>query len=74
MKKIKSALISVFYKNGLDEIVKEPLGGAHSERDETFKTVAATILKHYQVLKNLSPKDLVKERMDKYAAMGEFES
>ncbi len=23
MKKIKSALISVFYKNGLDEIVKE---------------------------------------------------
>ena len=58
----------------IDEIVKEPLGGAHSERDETFKTVAATILKHYQVLKNLSPKDLVKERMDKYAAMGEFES
>ena len=57
----------------IDEIVKEPLGGAHSERDETFKTVAATILKHYQVLKNLSPKDLVKERMDKYAAMGEFE-
>ena len=58
----------------IDEIVKEPLGGAHSKRDETFKTVAATILKHYQVLKNLSPKDLVKERMDKYAAMGEFES
>ncbi len=58
----------------IDEIVKEPLGGAHSERDKTFKTVASTILKHYQVLKNLSPKDLVKERMDKYAAMGEFES
>ncbi len=58
----------------IDEIVKEPLGGAHSERDKTFKKVASTILKHYQVLKNLSPKDLVKERMDKYAAMGEFES
>ncbi len=57
----------------IDEIVKEPLGGAHMDRQTTFDTVAATILKHYEVLKNLSPKELVAERMDKYAAMGEFE-
>ena len=57
----------------IDEIVKEPLGGAHMDRQTTFDTVAATILNHYEVLKNLSPKDLVAERMNKYAAMGEFE-
>ena len=57
----------------IDEIVKEPLGGAHMDRQTTFDTVAATILNHYKVLKNLSPKDLVAERMNKYAAMGEFE-
>ncbi|HBB49165.1 MAG TPA: acetyl-CoA carboxylase carboxyl transferase subunit alpha, partial [Flavobacteriaceae bacterium] len=57
----------------IDEIVKEPLGGAHMDRQTTFDTVAATILKHYEVLKNLSPKELVAERMDKYAAMGELE-
>ena len=57
----------------IDEIVKEPLGGSHMDRQTTFDTVAATILKHYEVLKNLSPKELVAERMDKYAAMGEFE-
>ena len=57
----------------IDEIVKEPLGGAHIDRQTTFDTVAATILNHYEVLKNLSPKDLVAERMNKYAAMGEFE-
>jgi len=57
----------------IDEIVKEPLGGAHMDRQTTFDTVAATILIHYEVLKNLSPKDLVAERMNKYAAMGEFE-
>lgn len=57
----------------IDEIVKEPLGGAHMDRQTTFETVAATILKHYEVLKNLSPKDLVAQRMEKYAAMGEFE-
>ncbi|MEY2997791.1 MAG: hypothetical protein RIQ82_1172 [Bacteroidota bacterium] len=56
----------------IDEIVKEPLGGAHMDRQTTFDTVAATILNHYEVLKNLSPKDLVAERMNKYAAMGEF--
>ena len=57
----------------IDEIVKEPLGGAHMDRQTTFDTVAATILNHYEVLKNLSPKDLVAERMNKYAAIGEFE-
>ena len=57
----------------IDEIVKEPLGVAHMDRQTTFDTVAATILNHYEVLKNLSPKDLVAERMNKYAAMGEFE-
>ena len=57
----------------IDEIVKEPLGGAHMDRQTTFDTVAATILNHYKVLKNLSPKELVAERMNKYAAMGEFE-
>lgn len=56
----------------IDEIVKEPLGGAHMDRQTTFDTVAARILNHYEVLKNLSPKDLVAERMNKYAAMGEF--
>lgn len=57
----------------IDEIVKEPLGGAHMDRESAFATVAKSILKHFQSLKNLSPKDLVSQRMDKYAAMGEFE-
>ena len=57
----------------IDEIIKEPLGGAHMDRQTTFDTVAATILNHYEVLKNLSPNDLVVQRMNKYAAMGEFE-
>ncbi|NDB02936.1 MAG: acetyl-CoA carboxylase carboxyltransferase subunit alpha [Flavobacteriaceae bacterium] len=57
----------------IDEIVKEPLGGAHMDRESAFATVSKSILKHFQSLKNLSPKDLVSQRMDKYAAMGEFE-
>src|SRR5690554_6777431 len=56
----------------IDEIVKEPLGGAHSNREETFAIVAPAIQKTYKELKMLSPTELVKKRMDKYLEMGTF--
>ncbi len=56
----------------VDEIVKEPLGGAHRDRAKTFETVSNRILKTYEALKNLSPKDLVSQRMEKYENMGVF--
>ncbi|MFB9058043.1 acetyl-CoA carboxylase carboxyltransferase subunit alpha [Mariniflexile ostreae] len=56
----------------VDEIVKEPLGGAHKNREKTFEIVSDAIVKSFGALKNLSPKDLVKKRMDKYANMGVF--
>ncbi len=54
----------------IDEIVKEPLGGAHSNRAETFEIVKKNILKSFSEVKNLSPKELVKKRMEKYDSMG----
>lgn len=56
----------------VDEIVKEPLGGAHTDRENTFLTVRDAILKTHEELKNLSPKELVQKRMDKYLEMGVF--
>ncbi|MEW4924096.1 acetyl-CoA carboxylase carboxyltransferase subunit alpha [Algibacter sp. 2305UL17-15] len=56
----------------VDEIIKEPLGGAHRDREKTFKAVSNAIEKCYNELKNLSPTDLVNTRMDKYANMGVF--
>jgi acetyl-CoA carboxylase carboxyl transferase subunit alpha len=56
----------------IDVIVKEPLGGAHANRAKTFTTVANTITKEYNQLKDLSPKDLVAQRMDKYSQMGVY--
>ncbi len=56
----------------VDQIIKEPLGGAHQNKDKTFITVAKAIEKNYTQLKKLSPKELVKKRMDKYANMGVF--
>ncbi|MBT4918080.1 MAG: acetyl-CoA carboxylase carboxyltransferase subunit alpha [Flavobacteriaceae bacterium] len=59
-------------QNLIDLIVKEPLGGAHNNKEKTFKIVSNTILKEYKSLKNLSPKELVKNRMKKYSEMGVF--
>jgi len=56
----------------VDEIVKEPLGGAHKDREATFKAVKEAILDSYNQFKDFSPKDLVAKRIDKYAQMGEF--
>ena len=56
----------------VDEIVKEPLGGAHKDREQTFRTVSNTIVKSYDEFKNLSPKELVDQRMEKYSQMGVY--
>ncbi len=56
----------------IDEIVKEPLGGAHSNREMTFETVKNAISDAYDEFKNLSPEELIKNRMDKYSSMGVF--
>jgi acetyl-CoA carboxylase carboxyl transferase subunit alpha len=56
----------------IDGIIKEPLGGAHYDRETAFKEVEKTILEAFNELKDLSPKELVHQRMDKYSKMGVF--
>lgn len=56
----------------IDEIVREPAGGAHANRERTFEIVRDKIAKHYQDLEKLSPKDLISKRMEKYTGMGVF--
>jgi acetyl-CoA carboxylase carboxyl transferase subunit alpha len=56
----------------IDGIIKEPLGGAHVDREKTYKSVELAIKKAYKELKGLPTDKLVKKRMDKYANMGVF--
>ena len=56
----------------IDGIINEPLGGAHYDRITAFKNVEKTILEAYDQLKDLSPDELVRKRMEKYADMGVF--
>jgi acetyl-CoA carboxylase carboxyl transferase subunit alpha len=57
----------------IDTIIKEPLGGAHTNREGMFDTVRKTICKTYNELQELSTDVLVQERMDKFFAMGVYD-
>lgn len=56
----------------VDEIIKEPLGGAHSDREGAFKVVKEQIVSAFNELKKLPHSKLIDKRMDKYSNMGVF--
>jgi acetyl-CoA carboxylase carboxyl transferase subunit alpha len=58
----------------IDGIIKEPVGGAHRDREGAFEIVKNTIADTYAELKELSDTDLVAQRMDKYAQMGVYKN
>ncbi|HAD98003.1 MAG TPA: acetyl-CoA carboxylase carboxyl transferase subunit alpha [Cryomorphaceae bacterium] len=59
------------YKNKLiDGIIKEPLGGAHNNREEIFDRVKAEILKHIGTLQKIESDKLIEKRITKFSKMG----
>jgi acetyl-CoA carboxylase carboxyl transferase subunit alpha len=56
----------------VDDVIPEPLGGAHYDKATAFKTVEQYIMKAFNELKDLSTEELVSQRMDKYSKMGEY--
>lgn len=59
--------------NGLiDDIIKEPMGGAHNNPVEAFKNVKAEILAQYDSLKRIKPDARINARIEKYSGMGVF--
>ncbi len=54
----------------IDGIIKEPLGGAHANRDEMFGIMKAELLKHLAELKALDANERVNQRIEKFCAMG----
>ena len=56
----------------VDDIVKEPLGGAHRNRAEIFETVKLRIEKEVEKLEKMEPAKRVSKRIDKFCEMGVF--
>lgn len=56
----------------VDEVIKEPIGGAHRFREETFDTVKKTIQKHLAKLQKMDPALRCEKRIEKFCEMGVY--
>lgn len=62
------------HKFGLvDDIIKEPLGGAHTDAMSTARKIKKTILECLDELEALSPAERISRRIDKFSAMGVYQ-
>ncbi len=60
--------------NGLiDDIVKEPLGGAHSDREKMVKILKTHMRKELTELIDMDPDERIALRIEKYSKMGSYE-
>lgn len=53
-----------------DEIIKEPLGGAHNNWKKTSSSIKRSITKHLNELLEMSSQELVNNRYEKFRSMG----
>ena len=56
----------------VDEVIAEPLGGAHRSVELTAKYIKDAIIKHLEVLEKISPEELAESRYQKFRAMGAY--
>ena len=54
----------------IDEIIPEPVGGAHRDKAETISRAGAAIQHAFETLDPLSPDELRAQRADRFMQMG----
>ena len=55
-----------------DEIIKEPVGGAHREFEKTVNTLKTSILLEIKKLESIDPEDFLDQRISRYEKMGKI--
>lgn len=56
----------------IDEIVREPLGGAHSDPDGAARALKESLQRAVEILEGTNPDELIKARAAKYLRMGKY--
>ena len=57
----------------IDGIIKEPVGGAHSNPEEIAKTLKRTIIKNIEELETFTADERITNRIDKYSRIGVYD-
>ena len=58
----------------IDKIIKEPLGGAHFDRNNVFQTVKKQIIEAFRTLDKMDSDQLINARRAKFSNMGAFQT
>ncbi len=66
---LKPAAQDIIKLGVIDEIVHEPVGGAHRDHEATIQAMGSAIRRHLAELKEMSPEQLVEDRYQKFRAM-----
>jgi len=56
----------------VDEVIPEPLGGAHKDVELTARNIKRSLLKHLKNLVNISMESLIASRYEKFRQMGRY--
>lgn len=56
----------------IDGVIPEPIGGAHTNYNEIFKTVKSEVNKHLDKLVKIKPEKRIEARIKKFSDMGSF--
>lgn len=56
----------------IDEIVPEPVGGAHVNHEASARSLQEALVRNLEELRRFRPEKLVRRRREKFLAMGEF--
>jgi acetyl-CoA carboxylase carboxyl transferase subunit alpha len=57
----------------IDDIIREPLGGAHRDHREMANTLKSYLLRYLRELKNVPVEELLEQRYQKFRRMGVFD-
>ena len=58
----------------VDDIIKEPLGGAHGAPEEMAKILKRYIKKAIAELKEMSVEERIEKRIQKYSEIGQYDT
>ena len=58
----------------IDEIIKEPIGGAHRNKDELINSTREILLKHLEEFENKTGEEIFQQRKEKFLNIGKQKS
>ncbi len=71
---LKLTARDLFSMNLIDEVLKEPLGGAHQNALETAETMKNAILRHLSEISGSDPLALIEKRYERYRVIGAYQT